>query len=219
MFGGRHLPFSLEAFLSLFGQYNLDIWPAQIVGYALGIAALFLVFRPRAGSDRAVAAILALFWLWNGVAYHWLYFTPINFAAPLFALIFVIQGLLLAWKAALRGAIAFRFRPGARAWAGLALALYAMLSYPLTNIAAGHGWPEMPVFAIAPCPTVIFTFGLLLFCDPRPPWSFLIIPLLWALVGGAAAWLLHMPEDLALPVAALAVLVLRVAPVARTGAQ
>jgi hypothetical protein len=219
MLGGRHLPFSREAFLSLFEQYNLGIWPAQFVGYALGVAVLFLVFRPRPGSDRVVAGVLALLWLWNGIVYHWLFFTPINFFAPVFAALFVIQGVLFAWKGAVRGAVAFRFRPGARGWCGVALALYAMLVYPLANFAAGHVWPQMPVFAVAPCPTVIFTFGLLLLCDPRPRWGLMVVPLLWALVGGTGPWLLDMGEDLALPAAALVSVFVLLLPAARTGAR
>jgi hypothetical protein len=40
----------------------------------------------------------------------------------------------------------------------------------------------------------IFTFGLLLIAR-RPPWPLLIVPVLWSLVGGSAAFLLRVPQD------------------------
>jgi hypothetical protein len=61
----------------------------------------------------------------------------------------------------------------------------------------------MPVFGVAPCPTTIFTFGILLWTTDRVPKYLLVIPLLWALVGTFAALSLGIPEDYALPVAAL----------------
>jgi hypothetical protein len=68
---------------------------------------------------------------------------------------------------------------------------------------AGQAWPRAPSFGIAPCPLAIFTFGLLLMAGPRVPWHLLVIPLLWAAVGGSAAWLLDMPQDMGLPAAAV----------------
>jgi hypothetical protein len=59
------------------------------------------------------------------------------------------------------------------------------------------------MFGVAPCPTTIFTMGLLLLTEGRTPPHLAIIPVLWALVGGSAVWLLGVPEDLALPIAGL----------------
>ena len=106
---GRMLPFSRDVFFSLFETYNLAIWPAQAVAYVLAIAALGMVLRPFHGSGRLVAALLALAWTWNGIAYHLLFFAPINFWAYGFALLFVLQGLLFA-LAAMRGRPEWRFR-------------------------------------------------------------------------------------------------------------
>ena len=32
------LPFTREAFVALFAQYNLAVWPIQVLAYVLGIA-------------------------------------------------------------------------------------------------------------------------------------------------------------------------------------
>ena len=200
MNAARLLSFSPEAFVALFETYNRAVWPAPVAAYALGIAALALVLRPIPGAGRWVAAILAAFWAWNGIAYHLIHFAEINFIAPVFAAFFVLQALLFGWAAA-RGTIAFRFRPDPAGWTGMGLALFALAVYPLLALLAGHGWPRTGVFGIAPCPTTIFTLGLLLTVEGRAPWALLVIPLLWALVGGSAAWLLGTPEDISLWVA------------------
>jgi hypothetical protein len=66
----------------------------------------------------------------------------------------------------------------------------------------------MPTFGV-PCATAIFTFGMLAW-SPRPAWSLLLTPIAWALIGISAATQLGVPEDWGLPIAALAVALLRV---------
>src|SRR3546814_12255115 len=78
-----------------------------------------------------------------------------------------------------------------------------MAVYPLIGWLAGRGWPQAAMFGITPCPTTIFTLGMLL-TTHRVPRHLLAIPVLWSIVGGTAAWLLNVPEDLALPPAAAA---------------
>ncbi|MCC7017015.1 MAG: hypothetical protein IT564_07410 [Rhodospirillales bacterium] len=200
----RLLSFSPEAFFSVFEHYNRAVWPAPVAAYGLGLAALALVFRPVPSGGRWVAAILAAMWAWNGIAYHLIHFAEINFVAPVFAAFFVLQALLFAWTGALKGKIAFRFRPDPAGWTGAGLMVFAMAVYPLLGWLAGHGGLSAAVFGIAPCPTTIFTLGALLLIEGRAPWRLAAIPLAWSLVGGSAVWLLGVPEDLALPLAGLA---------------
>ena len=88
-----------------------------------------------------------------------------------------------------------------RSWAGGALIFYAFLIYPILGMRAGHGLMAGPMFGVAPCPTTIFTIGLLLLARGKwVPWLS-IIPILWSLVGLAAALQLGIPEDFGLPVA------------------
>lgn len=67
-------------------------------------------------------------------------------------------------------------------------------------MAAGHRYPVTPTFGL-PCPTTILTIGLLAWTGFRTSPALWIVPLLWTMVGGSAATLLGMHEDLALPVA------------------
>jgi Family of unknown function (DUF6064) len=185
----RSFPFTADIYLSLFESYNSTIWPAQAVAYGLGILALFLTLRPLAGGGRIAFAILSAFWLWNGIAYHLMHFFQINFAALGFAVLFTLQGALFA-VIAIGGRRRFRFRPDVLGWSGMLFCLFALLAYPLLGWLAGHDWPRAAAFGVAPAPTAIFTFGMLLLLEDRAPLYLAVIPLLWSLAAGSAAVLL-----------------------------
>jgi hypothetical protein len=67
----------------------------------------------------------------------------------------------------------------------------------------GHDYPATPTFGL-PCPTTIFTIGMLMLMTPSTPRWLYIAPLLWTLVGSTAAFLLGVYQDLGLVVAGLA---------------
>lgn len=199
------LPFTHEQFLQVFAGYNTAVWPAQWVAYALGIAAVAAAHF-RAGAARwLVPLALAAMWLWTGVMYHWMHFSAINRAAFAFGALFVLQALLFV-LVAFRGGLAWSpVRSAAAPWSWL-LIVYALVVYPALGIALGQAYPALPTFGITPCPVTIFTFGLLLQASRRVPVWLLVIPVLWALVGGSAALLLRVPQDWVLLLSALAVL-------------
>lgn len=197
------MPFTVEQFLGVFESYNLAVFPMQIIAYVLGLIAVYLAFKNRSG--RVVPAILSFMWLWNGIAYHGLFFSAINKAAFGFAAIFVIQGLLFAWTGVFRNGLTFR-RPdsGLSMALGIAAIVYSMVVYPLLGMAYGHGFPRGPVFGIAPCPTTIFTFGLLLLASPRMPRYLVVLPLLWSIIGFGAALSMGIFEDVGLLISGVA---------------
>jgi hypothetical protein len=178
----------------VFAQYNQAIWPAQVVAYALGLAAAAMLMRQGRIADLAIAGVLAAMWLWTGIAYHGLFFARINAAAYGFAVLFAAQGILLA-VAALRGQLRFGRSGPMRGALGTAFIAYAAILYPLLGIASGHAYPAAPVFGVTPCPVTIFTFGMLLFARGPLVWWIAAIPLLWSLIGGSAAFLLNVPQD------------------------
>ena len=73
-------------------------------------------------------------------------------------------------------------------------------SYPALGDALGHRYPAAPTFGL-PCPTTIFTIGLLLWAAHRMPRAVLVIPIVWAVFGFQAAVFLGVREDLGLLVA------------------
>ena len=188
------LPFTREEFFTLFAQYNTAVWPIQIVAYVLGGAMVAALGWPSRTADRFVSGGLAAMWLWTGVAYQWMHFSAINPAAIGFAALFVLQGVLFI-VAAVRGTLNFAKPARASAWGGLALVVYAALMYPLLAPLAGHQYPAMPMFGIAPCPVVIFTFGFLLLTTTHVSQWLLVVPVAWSLIGGSAAFLLGIPPD------------------------
>jgi len=191
------LPYTAESLFTSFAQYHAGIWPLPPVALALALAAVLLTLRPVPGGPRIAAAILAAGWLWTGIGYQILFFARYNFVAPLYGALFVVQGLLLLWAAA-RDRLAFRFDGATPGWIGLALAVIA-LAWPLIDRLSGQPWMADRIAGLAPTPTVVLTFALLLLAS-RPPVHLAIIPLLWSLVAGATAWILWIPQDLLLPV-------------------
>lgn len=211
------LPFTSEQFFAVFGAYNEAVWPAQSLLLALAAVVLALVALPRAWSGRAVSAILAFLWAWLALAYHLAFFAAINPLAYVFAAVSVAGALVFLWQGVVRGALRFRLARSGRVAVGIALVAFALLVYPAWSVYAGHAFPAMPTFGL-PCPTTLFTIGVLAFLVPPYPRSPLVVPVLWCLVGVQAAFLLGVWQDLGLLVAAVvgAVLMARpAAPVAR----
>jgi hypothetical protein len=195
------IPFTVEQFFDLFGTYNTAIWPVQILAYVLGIVALALAFREGPLSTRIVSGILGLFWIWMGIFYHIVHFSVINPAASIFGIAFVLQGLLFLLVGTIFRRLAFRFTLTPLPMIGAGFILYATVIYPLIGISFGHSYPRSPMFGVAPCPTTIFTFGLLLWASKPVPVYLLVIPLLWSIVGMSAAVNLRVPQDYGLVVA------------------
>jgi hypothetical protein len=162
-----NMPFTVEQFFDVFQIYNTAIWPAQIVAYVLGIVALGMALRPSSVSSRIVSTILAAFWIWMGVFYHLIYYSHINSAAWIFGILSVLQGVLFLAVGTFRGQLSFGFRFKPLPMIGACFMLYAMVIYPLLGISLGHAYPRAPMFGVAPCPTTIFTFGLLLWVGRR----------------------------------------------------
>jgi len=196
-----NIPFTVDQFFDIFGTYNSAIWPTQIVAYLLGVIVLMLALRENRLFSKIISAILALFWVWMGVAYHIVYFSRINPAAFIFGFLYVLQGVIFLGNGTFRGKLSFGFAYKPLPIIGACFILYAMVVYPLLGIRFGHSYPRAPLFGVAPCPTTIFTFGLLLWATKSVPAYLLIIPLLWSIVGMSAAVHLRVPQDYGLVVA------------------
>lgn len=190
------IPFTAEQFFEVFAAYNAAIWPAQWVLTALAFTAVALTVVQVRRTDALVAGTLVLFWTWMGLAYHLAFFRTINPAATVFGIAFLVQAALFA-HAVFRGHLAFRVKRDASGAVGGVLLAYALLVYPFFGYVLGHRYPATPTFG-APCPTTIFSFGLLLWTDPRVPLRLLVVPGLWAVIGLSAAVSLGVLQDIGL---------------------
>ena len=191
------LPFTAEQFFGVFARYNVAVWPAQVVLTLLALAAVALVGRARSWGGRAIAAILAVLWAWTGLAYHVAFFSAVNPAAWGFGAVFVLGALWFAWVGVVRGAVQFGVRGGVRAATGWTLVVFALLAYPVLGFIVGHRYPAVPTFG-APCPTTIFTLGILLLAQAPAPRSLFVAPALWSAVGSVAAFQFGVVQDFGL---------------------
>lgn len=197
------LPFSREQFFTAFAHYNVAVWPAQLVLALLALAMTVLVLHRPAQAGRLVSCGLALLWGWMALAYHLAFFWPINPAAPLFAALSLAAATAFLWRGGVRGGLQFRRGLSASGWLGLAMIGFALVGYPALGAAIGHRYPAAPTFGL-PCPTTIFTVGLLLMAAPPLPRMLVVAPLAWAVIGSSAAFALGVTQDLGLVVAAAA---------------
>lgn len=201
------LPFTVEQFYGVFREYNTTLWPTQIVLVMLALVAIALVAAPRRWSGLGISAILAFLWAWLGIAYHLAFFTAINPLAYGFAALSAAGSLIFFWQGVVRRKLEFKLASNARTAVGFLLIIFALVIYPAWSIYAGHHYPGLPTFGL-PCPTTIFTVGVLAFMVVPYPRSPFVVPILWSFVGGQAAFLLGVPQDASLFVAGVVGVVL-----------
>jgi hypothetical protein len=169
----------VQQFFAMFAQANTAVWPMQIVWYAVALAAIGLTIRPFGNSSRLIAAFLAAYYVWLGIVFFAIFYNSITPALADGAM-FVFGGVLFLIAGVVRHDLKFEVRWDLLGVVGGALVLYAF-AYPVIDAVTGHYFPAAPLFGLAPCPSAIFTAGLLLWTRPRMPIYVLIVPLVWLL--------------------------------------
>ena len=197
-----NLPFSIVDFLNTFKNYNQTIFPLQIVFYLIAFLCIYFLFSGSKNLNYKLSIALSFFWLWMGIVYHLIFFTKINPAAYFFGAFFILQGVMFAGCGLIRKKISFEYTKSIYNYIGILFLLYALIIYPVLGTSLGHAYPYSPTFGL-PCPTTIFTFGILLFANKKMPVHLLIIPLLWSIIGFSAALTLTIYEDIGLLVAGI----------------
>jgi Family of unknown function (DUF6064) len=192
------IPFTVEQFYGVFCEYNNAVWPAQGFLVATALATVVAALRPRS----PVSASLGVLWAWIALAYHLAFLARITPPAYAFAALSMVGAAAFIWEGVIRRRLSFQWVAGPKAVAGAAFIVFALVVYPVWSAYAGHSYPRTPTFGL-PCPTTIFTIGLLCFAVPPTPRSPLIVPVLRCLVGAQAAFLLGVQPDLGLIAAGL----------------
>ena len=189
------LPFTEAQFLDVFGAYNTVHWPVVLGLWVVTFVFTVAILRGRA-HPVALTTLSAVHWAWSGGVYHAGFFTRINPAAWVFAGLFVAQALAFVWLGMLNRRLFFDSGWTTRHVLAGFLLLYS-LAYPFLVLLSGHEFPRAPAYAV-PCPTTLFTAGVLLATVPPVPRSLFVVPIAWSLVGGSAALVLGMTPDLML---------------------
>src|SRR5690349_9274157 len=154
------LPFSRENFFDLFAAYNGALWPVVVALWVASVLAGVWLLSSRRPRGRWLSILLALHWAWSALAYHVVFFTRINPAAWVFAAIFLLQAALFMWSGVIKNRLSFMQPHTAWRSIGRVLVAYAVL-YPAINVVEHGSFLKAPTFGL-PCPTTIFTAGLLL---------------------------------------------------------
>lgn len=197
-----HPPFTIEQFFKVFQNYNQSVFPMQIVFYLISAITIYLIIKPNQTSDKIISVILSFLWLWMGIVYHIFFFTTINKAAYLFGGLFIVQGILFLIFGVVENKLSFQFKKDKYGITGMSLILFALILYPVLGYFFGHIYPSSPTFGL-PCPTTIFTFGVLLSNIKKCPIIILIIPFVWSVIGFMAAFQFGVFEDTGLIVASV----------------
>lgn len=188
------MPFTTDQFLQVFKDYNLAIWPMQIVFYVLSFVMIFLAVQKSKKLDTLINVLLAFFWFWMGFIYHFGFFSSINNAAWVFGFFNIVQGFIFLYSGILKSKLKYSYHPDLNGIAGLLIMMYALVVYPVIGYFSGHAFPYSPTFGL-PCPTTIFTLGMLLLVERRISLWVLVIPLVWSIVGTSAALNFGIKED------------------------
>lgn len=196
------MPFTVDQFYDVFRAYNEAVWPTQLLLIGLGLVGIVLVMTSHRWTHVAVPGILAVLWAWLAVVYHIAFFAPINSLAYAFAALSLVGAAVFVWDGVVRRRLRFEWSGGLRSWVGAMLIGFGLVVYPAWSWMAGHAYPHMPTFGL-PCPTTLYTVGMLAFLAAPYPRKAHVVPILWSAIGAQAAFFLGVPQDLSLIAAGL----------------
>src|SRR5262249_51299457 len=121
------LMFSSRTYYRQFELLNAQVWPAQVVAIALGLAIAALWWR-KLYAGRSAAIVLAVMWLCVGWTYLLDHYDDINWTGKYFAAGFALQALLL-FLAAARNRVFLRRPNDSFGLAGMAVFALAVIGY------------------------------------------------------------------------------------------
>ena len=189
--GRESMPFSVEDFFAVFAAYNAAIWPLRIVAWVGGLVVDVMLLRPSRTADAFIFLICSARGVTRGIGQRLTLFAAVDPAAGWFAALFVLQAVLrVAAPFLLRNDVVSGETVPGPTWVAGALILFALALYPLIGVFFGHRDTAGPVFGVAPCPTAIFTIGVLPIGDRKRMRWLLILPAV-----RSAAILLSVPQD------------------------
>lgn len=197
---------TLERFLKYVSLYNQELYPAQFLMLGLGLIAVFLVFFRTKYSSRSIAAILAFFYGWIGIQFYMIYFQEFMPISYVFGILFLAQAFIFILEGTIKNRISFQFKADLYGLTGALLIFYGIIGYQALEYILDRGYPEILSFGMFPCPTLIFSLGILLWTGKKFPAYVLIFPLIQALSGFIPAFMIGIVEDIGLIISGLLVL-------------
>jgi hypothetical protein len=201
------MPFTTEQFFNVFREYNIYVFPSQIIILLLGVLSIFLLRKNTILVSSFIKSYIVFLWLWIGIVYQIMFFSTINKAAYIFGALFIIQSILFFVEFFVRKRFEISFDNKFITAAGYSLMIFGAILYPLIGLTLGKPIEYSIVLGL-PCPTVIFTFGILALSRKSISKYILIIPVLWSLIGFFAAIKFGVYQDIALPLSAILIIII-----------
>ena len=192
-------PYDQQSWFNLVGDYNNSIWLSYPITLFVMLAMLSLIFRPAKKvsphqSVRLVLALLAVSWLWCGAVFHAQYFSQLNWAAPWFGWVFVLQGGLLLLVAIFLKAASWVSLSSLRGRLAIFLLIIGLFIYPLSGYLEGRVPIQFERFPVMPAPVILVSFALIILLKSRWRHGLAVIPVLWGVVSAAFAITLGLLE-------------------------
>lgn len=178
-------PFTIEQFFDVIKDYNISLFPFQLIIIILVLIGFILLFGKNKYRSNVISILLGFLWIWGGIMYHFLFFTTINKAAYIFGGLFIVQGIFFFIEL-IRGRLYFLCKRSVRHYVGYFFILFGLIIYPLISYLVKGNFDETISLGL-PCPTTILTFGFLLLSGKGFSKYLLIIPTIWAIIGTGAA--------------------------------
>lgn len=219
--------FSARTYARLVQAHNQALWPAQWLMAGCAAVALLGLLTRRRGAAQLLAGLAALWCITVAWDFLMLRYAHIHWGAPVMAVGFAAQAVVLAVLARRGG---FTTQPAARERAVAALLLLvALAGAPLLGWWLGGSWWHAEVVGLMPAPSVLAMLALAPLARPGTRRWLLPLPLAWCAMEALMLLALQSAQWPLLPLAALLSLAVRparqaavpatpVAPVAQSAA-
>jgi len=201
------MPFTQEQFFEVFQKYNTTVFPVQIIFFIAGLLSISLILTKSRIAGKVNSYFLVFMWLWTGIVYHIIFFSVINKAAIAFGALFILQSFFFLIEFVLKENLEFTYDNKLDMALGYILILTGLAAYPLIGVLLKNNYTHLISLGL-PCPSVIYTFGVLVLSRKNYTLYKLIVPVTWSVIGFFAALRFGVYQDILLPVAAVITLIL-----------
>jgi hypothetical protein len=182
-----NVPFTTEQFFNVIKDYNVAIYPIQLILIVAGIFTIILIHSKLSFKNELTGGFLGILWIWTGIVYHLVFFTAINKAAYIFGGLFILQGILFLSDTFLRKNLEFEFKTQSKDYIAYFFIVFGLIIYPVLIYFLENSLQTTITLGL-PCPSTIFTFGFLILTNIKFSKYLLIIPSIWAVIGTSAAF-------------------------------
>lgn len=169
---------SAQAWWRIIEAYGAQIWPAQLVMWAVAVAlALFLFIRPGKTSNALMKLYLTVTFAWIGIGFFVVLGKGL-FGNYVFGALFTIVSILFAVDLYRQR---LQFSLPEKGWQKTLTLVLLLVVLPLVSLMFGHSYPKLIALGTFPCPTTALALLLLTTALPTVNWIMYGILLFWAI--------------------------------------